>query len=76
MPIQTRGLDLTIGDRRLTADHRMGIHPELANVDVQIWRFAVCGDLAVASRRSSTRQGQPKKYISAQRDMTDLGGFL
>jgi len=29
------------------------------------------------SRSSTTRQGQPKKYICAQRDMMDLkGGFF
>ena len=32
----------SIRDRRPTADHRMGIHPQLANVDL-----AVYGDLAV-----------------------------
>jgi hypothetical protein len=73
----------SIRDRRPTADHRIGIHPQLANVDL-----AVYGDLAVGREvilfsitplygdqaigrdiilNTSTRQGQPKKYISAQR---------
>jgi hypothetical protein len=33
-------------------------------------------DLSAKFGRFSTRQGQPKKYISAQRDMMDLKGGL
>jgi len=36
-------------DRRPTADYRMGIHPQLANVNL-----AVYGDLAVRSRSVET----------------------
>jgi len=34
------------------------------------------GTLIKECTRTSTRQGQPKKYISAQRDMMDLKGGL